>query len=112
MLFLGTEKYPSESEYQQFLSDHEGSSNAFTASEDTNYYFDISPGHFKGALDRFAQFFICPLLNGNSSSRELQAVNNEHEKNLQTDGWRIMQLLRSTSNPRHPFHKVIGHKEG
>ena len=36
----------------QFLNEHGGMSNAFTSSEHTNYYFDVSPEHLKGALDR------------------------------------------------------------
>ncbi len=32
--------------------------------EDTNYYFTIGPAHLEGALDRFSQFFIAPLLDG------------------------------------------------
>ena len=31
MLFLGTEKYPEEGSYQAFLSEHGGSSNAYTS---------------------------------------------------------------------------------
>lgn len=52
MLFLGTQKYPKENEYSQFLSEHAGSSNAFTSGEHTNYYFDVSHEHLQGALDR------------------------------------------------------------
>lgn len=52
MLFLGTKKYPKENEYSQFLSEHAGSSNAFTSAEHTNYYFDVSHEHLQGALDR------------------------------------------------------------
>ena len=33
MLFLGTGKYPQESEYSQYLTEHGGSSNAFTSGE-------------------------------------------------------------------------------
>ena len=32
MLFMGTEKYPEENKYQDFLSKNGGSSNAYTAS--------------------------------------------------------------------------------
>lgn len=53
MLFLGTKKYPKENEYSQFLSEHAGSSNAFTSGEHTNYYFDVSHEHLQGALDRY-----------------------------------------------------------
>lgn len=52
MLFLGTQKYPKENEYSQFLSEHAGSSNAFTSGEHTNYYFDVCHEHLEGALDR------------------------------------------------------------
>lgn len=37
MLFLGTKKYPDENEFSTYLSDHGGSSNAYTDSEDTAY---------------------------------------------------------------------------
>lgn len=52
MLFLGTEKFPCENEYTKHLSEHSGSSNAYTASDHTNYYFDVAPDAFKDALDR------------------------------------------------------------
>ena len=32
---MGTEKYPDENEYSKYLSAHGGSSNAYTAAEDT-----------------------------------------------------------------------------
>ena len=41
MLFLGNAKYPVEGDLDAFLSQHGGSSNAFTASEDTCYFFNI-----------------------------------------------------------------------
>jgi insulysin len=37
--------------------------------------------------------------------RELQAVDSENKKNLQSDNWRMMQLMKSTSSPQHPYHK-------
>jgi insulysin len=53
MLFLGTEKYPDENEYSKFLNHHGGWSNAYTANDHTNYYFDVSPKNLEGALDRY-----------------------------------------------------------
>lgn len=35
----------------------------------------------------------------------MKAVHSENKKNLQADSWRIQQLIRSSSNPEHPFHK-------
>ncbi|XP_063047624.1 insulin-degrading enzyme isoform X2 [Engraulis encrasicolus] len=105
MLFLGTKKYPKENEYSQFLSEHAGSSNAFTSGEHTNYYFDVSHEHLEGALDRFAQFFLCPLFDESCKDREVNAVDSEHEKNLMNDAWRLFQLEKATGNANHPFSK-------
>ena len=105
MLFMGSRKYPDENQYSAFLAQHGGSSNAYTAAEDTNYHFDIVPAHFAEALDIFAQFFIAPLLREGSTAREVNAVENEHVKNLQSDGWRAQQLRKSLANPAHPMHK-------
>jgi len=105
MLFMGTEKYPDENEYNVYLSAHGGSSNAFTDLESTNYYFDVSVDHFGGALDRFAQFFIDPLFTESATNREMQAVDSEHGKNLQSDFWRLFQLSKSLSRKDHPFTK-------
>ena len=53
----------------------------------------------------FAQFFVAPLLTASSSGREVMAVNAEHQKNIDNDAWRQYQLLKSTTNPQHPYHK-------
>ena len=46
-------RYPDENEYNKFLSQNGGSCNAFTSSDHTNYFFDISPDKLEGALDRY-----------------------------------------------------------
>ncbi|KAL4892080.1 Metalloenzyme, LuxS/M16 peptidase-like protein [Aspergillus ambiguus] len=42
LLFMGTEKYPKENAYNQYLAAHSGSSNAYTAATETNYFFEVS----------------------------------------------------------------------
>ena len=105
MLFMGTEKYPDENSYSAFLNENGGSSNAYTASENTNYYFDVTAPFLEQALDRFAQFFIHPLMTESATERELLAVNSENAKNLQNDFWRFDQLQRTTASKEHPYHK-------
>lgn len=105
MLFLGTEKYPDENSYKQYLSAHSGRGNASTSQMHTNYYFDVLSDHFEEALDRFAQFFIAPLFTASATEREMHAVDSENAKNLQNDHRRLYQLQKSLSNPAHPFHK-------
>ncbi|KAK5120857.1 hypothetical protein LTR85_005924 [Meristemomyces frigidus] len=129
LLFMGTEKYPGENDYNQYLTKFGGYSNAFTAATSTNYYFELSssaksnsPGSstntskeslasipkgqapLYGGLDRFAQFFVRPLFLEDTLDRELKAVDSENKKNLQTDVWRINQLNKSLSSKKHPFH--------
>ncbi|KGM92239.1 uncharacterized protein PADG_11423 [Paracoccidioides brasiliensis Pb18] len=153
-LFMGTEKYPKENAYNQYLAAHSGYSNAYTAATETNYYFEVAatatsqsksspeippataafPAEVEpltdglskppfpsiadsaasssndlvpplyGALDRFAQFFIAPLFLESTLDRELRAVDSENKKNLQNDAWRLLQLNKSLSNPKHPYH--------
>ncbi|KAK2735024.1 Insulinase (Peptidase M16) [Myotisia sp. PD_48] len=153
LLFMGTEKYPKENDYNQYLSAHSGHSNAYTAATETNFFFEVSAtshppsktpsaqssqpptpaegiltdnklSHLApevvpssaasstpdltpslyGALDRFSQFFISPLFLDSTLDREIQAVDSENKKNLQSDPWRLMQLNKSLSNPKHPYH--------
>lgn len=120
---MGTKKYPIENAYSQYLASHSGSSNAYTGATSTNYYFEVGAkaaedadadevSPFYGALDRFAQFFIEPLFLSNTLDRELRAVDSENKKNLQSDQWRIHQLEKSLSNPKHPYcHFSTGNLE-
>jgi len=117
------EQYPVENAYSQYLSSHSGASNAYTGATSTNYYFDVaakkaedaSPDEASplyGALDRFAQFFIDPLFLSSTLDRELRAVDSENKKNLQSDQWRLHQLEKSLSNPKHPYcHFSTGNLE-
>lgn len=105
MLFLGTKKYPSENEYAKYLSSHGGCSNAYTASDHTNYHFDVTPEFLDGAVDRFAQFFIAPLFTESCTEREVMAVDSEHSNNVQNDSWRFCQLERTLSKPTHAYCK-------
>lgn len=85
MLFLGTERYPDESNFDQFCSSCAGYSNAWTSLDHTVYHFIVTHDHLKDTLDRFSAFFSCPLLSEGGTEREMHAVDSEHNKNLQDD---------------------------
>jgi secreted Zn-dependent insulinase-like peptidase len=99
MLFIGTEKYPEVDGYQQFISAHGGQSNAYTSSEHTNYFFDIQPEYFEGAMDRFSQFFIAPLLDTAYVDREKNAVHSEYQLQIKDDGWRSSAVIKTAMDP-------------
>ena len=103
MLFLGTEKYPDAGEYQQFISSHGGSHNAFTAFEDTNYFFDVESEFLEPALDRFAQQFSHPLFTSELVDRERNAVHSEYSAKLKEDGRRLLSVRKAAGNPSHAF---------
>ena len=112
LLFMGTEKYPSENDYEEYLSKNSGSSNAYTSGDKTVFYFDVSNDAFEGAIDRFAQFFISPKFNEGSVEREINAVDSEFSKNKNVDTWRMFHLFKSELAKDCPFNKFsTGNKQ-
>lgn len=76
------------------------------------YYFDVNEANFNEALDRFSQFFTAPLFTASATARELNAIDSEHAKNINDDGFRMYQLDKDAANPAHPLHKfATGNKE-
>ena len=112
MLFLGTSKYPDEAAYKLYLSQHAGSSNAFTSMDETNYHLDLHPAGLAGALSRHSQFFTSPLFLPSCTERELKAVDSEFRRNLQLDSRRLFQLGKATASPAGSYWKFgTGSKE-
>lgn len=108
----GTEQYPKENEYSEYLSKNNGSSNAYTATSNTNYYFNVAPSALPGAIARFSGFFHSPLFAPSCTVRELNAVDSEHKKNHQNDIWRIFQLNKHLTKKGHVWNKFgSGNKE-
>ncbi|KAL5371833.1 hypothetical protein DPSP01_013961 [Paraphaeosphaeria sporulosa] len=138
LLFMGTEKYPKENDYADYLASNSGYSNAYTSFNSTNFHFELAASKYSpsnssnvtpsatqeqlptdkeqsplwGALDRFGQFFICPLFLEDALDREIKAVDSENKKNLQSDTWRLGQLDKNLSNPKHPYNQfAIGSRK-
>ncbi|XP_042507434.1 nardilysin-like isoform X2 [Macadamia integrifolia] len=107
MLFMGSTEFPDENEYDSYLSKHGGSSNAYTETEFTCYHFEVKREFLKGALKRFSQFFISPLVKAEAMERELLAVDSEFNQVLQSDACRLQQLQCHTSPPSHPFNRFF-----
>jgi secreted Zn-dependent insulinase-like peptidase len=103
MLFLGTDQFPRAGEYQEFISGSGGSLNAYTAYENTNFYFDIDKGQLEPALARFSRFFVAPLFTPEYVDRERNAVHSEYQSGLQDDGRRSYSALKDILNPQHPL---------
>lgn len=102
---MGSEKYPDQSEYMKFIGEKGGWSNAFTSLFDTNYHFECGKEGFYEALDRFAQFYVSPLLKEDCVDKEMNAVNSESELYLNNDSWRLFHLSRTFADENTEFNK-------
>lgn len=112
MLFLGTTKYPVESEYQSFINEHGGQANAFTTSNTTNYLFTIQSDAFKDGFSRFSSFFGEPLFNPSGVKRELNAIDQEYGKNIENDSIRLLYVAKDLTSKEHPFsHFNMGNSD-
>ena len=105
MLFLGSEKYPVQNTYKNFIVKNSGSCNASTSALRTNYYFTCANTALNEALDIFSAFFVAPLFTESCVEREVNAVNSEHERNLTNDANRISRILKLGSKKDNPYFK-------
>lgn len=104
LLFLGNEKYTGDNIYGETLAKYNGMSNAFTSNTNTTYYFEVQSESYFEILDIFANFFISPLFTESAVSREMNAVNSEHNNNILNDSWRFQQLLKTITKKNHKFN--------
>jgi insulysin len=107
MLFLGTRQFPESGEYHAYINANGGSRNAYTAYENTNYHFELEASALAGALDRFAAFFIAPLMDAAYVERERKAVHAEYTGRLSNDGPRTHAAFKQALNPEHPLSRFF-----
>jgi insulysin len=105
MLFNGTERFPEENQFSKYVTEQNGYSNAYTANDHTCYYFEVANNKILESLDMFGEFFINPSLKSESISREMNAVDSEHKKNLLNDFLIEYNVLKQVVNPKNTFNK-------
>ena len=105
MLFLGTEKYPDEGGYADFISKNGGSRNAYTAVTNTIYYFSVKWDKLSEGLDRLAQFFVAPLFTESATDREIHAIDNEFNRAKEAPVWKAHVLSSVFATPDNPARK-------
>jgi len=102
MLFLGTKKYPEPEGYQTFIRVNGGSYNASTGLDHTNYYFSIDAQKLPQAMDRLARFFIAPLFTRAYVDRELEIIEAEYRRSLDSEGRSLFFATTRLYNQEHP----------
>lgn len=107
MLFFGSETYPEENYYTEYITQNGGETNAYTSETATTYYFDICSKQFEHALDVFAHFFIDPIFNGEMIEREVNAVDSEFYGTFNNDSQRQYQVMNDLMDSEYPVTKFI-----
>lgn len=105
LILMGSEKYPNENEFEQFLQNSGGGSNASTRADITTFHFDVREQLLDDALDRFSYLFKAPLLRKDSMMREREAVDSEFSMRKNNEFVQRRQILSSLAQPGHPFGK-------
>lgn len=112
LLFTGNQAYPTPLALNQFVSQHGGHANAWTATEHSNFHFDIKHNYFESALAMFSQQFVEPLFSEEAIKQEQNAIHAEFNLKLKDDSRRIQQVHKETVNNDHPFHKFsVGNRQ-
>ena len=75
-------------------------------------YFDVNAGSLSGGLDRFSQFFVAPLFTASATSRELNAIESEHAKNINSDSFRVYQVGQWLLSLMNLMHSRGSHDAG
>lgn len=105
LLFMGSEKYPEENYFTNYISKNCGTSNAYTTDISTTYYFTINSNALLEAIDIFSGFFINPLFKQDSIKREIYAIESEHSKNISNDNWISNNIYKKLYKEGHPAKK-------
>lgn len=102
ILFMGSEKYPKENSFNDFLVANGGNDNASTTGDCTKFFFNVADKAFPTALDIFANQFISPLLLKNSMQREREAVDSEYQQASSENQILIEYIYKSLMADSHP----------
>ena len=104
MIYLGS-KCVKPGEFEDYLSNYFGITNAYTENEKTTYFFQVGCKGFIKSLMMFSKMFSEPLFDKNFMKKEINSVDSEYLKNKNQDPWRQNQLLKEMANKAHPFFR-------
>ncbi|XP_017080155.1 nardilysin [Drosophila eugracilis] len=102
MIFMGSEKFPVENEFDSFVTKSGGFSNAHTENEETCFYFEVDENHLDKCMDLFMNLIKAPLMLPDAMNRERSAVQSEFEQTIMSDEVRRDQILASFATDGYP----------
>ena len=108
MQFQGSKKYPTYNEmFDYIIKQFGGNMNAFTAPDMTVHHFEAPTRALEGGLERFADALLNPLMEEINIKKETAIVHSEFIRSINSDDYRLLNLLRMNSNPQGSYHSMI-----
>ncbi|XP_023245126.1 nardilysin-like [Copidosoma floridanum] len=105
VVLMGSEKYPQENDFDEFIKKNSITENGYTDWEHTTFSLEVRENYLLPAMDRFAQFFISPLMEKSAITKERETVESEFKMALPSDFYRKEQLFCSCAKTNHPATK-------
>ena len=96
MLFNGSDAYPDQHEFGNFLKERGGYFNAYTYPEHTTYFMSIPQSDFPELVHRLSRFFVAPLMLPDAVEREAKVVDKEYARYLTSDDALLSLFLHHT----------------
>lgn len=113
LLLRGSKQFPPPFSLSQLLAASGGFLNAYTTSDQTCFYFEVSTyaqntigrGDFilDSVLQVFASLFASPLFDGRVVDLEVRAVDDEHTGNIMDDDKKLFHGVRLLASSDHVF---------
>ncbi|KAH8583039.1 peptidase M16 domain containing [Cryptosporidium sp. chipmunk genotype I] len=112
VVFLGSQENPNPVGWDEFLLKKGGFSNAYTSADTTVFYVLSSPKELESVMTYFTKMLVNPVIDERSSVSEIDAVNQEHEKNIPNKVRAMIELAMYLSPEECPARKFgTGNKE-
>ncbi|CDO93950.1 unnamed protein product [Kluyveromyces dobzhanskii CBS 2104] len=107
-----SKKFARKTHYHDLLTEYNGNQNAFTTGEQTSFYFEIPNSNngtgkpiFDTLVDVLASKLSAPVFHSASISKEIQAIDNEHEINKNSVSKTLYHGIRRLANPHARFSR-------
>ncbi|KAI5186049.1 hypothetical protein NEHOM01_1252 [Nematocida homosporus] len=105
MLVMGSDKYPEEDYYVNWIRSKGGRYRAQTTLFETKYFHALPAEYGKEALSILSRFFIEPRMSETVLDREKKVVDSEMKRNLTDQNTRRLVLMSNFIKKTHPMSK-------
>lgn len=104
MCFISNNKHHEINYLSKKVTESGGNTNAFTNELTTIYYLDIFTKNIEELLDIFVNCLLNAELKEEYISKEINNVDAEHKKNINSDSWKLLEIERLLANSNNNYN--------